>query len=192
MGLKLLDRGWDLEAMAQFEKAIDKDPEFAPAYDNIANLYAEKGEHLKALGLYLRALEADSDDATIHYNFGCFLTNYGAELAKTAYETATLADDEFPEAHYQLGVTLASEGQWKAAAREFRIACEQDPENTEMRFELAKALLKLDRMQEAVSQLRKIVAIDESNSAAWFELGSCYFRQGLYSEARLAMEQAIR
>jgi Flp pilus assembly protein TadD len=41
-GIELADRGWLDEAIREFRKAIDLDPDSAHAHDNLATVYAEK------------------------------------------------------------------------------------------------------------------------------------------------------
>src|SRR3989338_8840825 len=109
-GIELIARGWNVEAFLEFEKAIAKDPNYAPSHDNIANLYAERGDYLKALQIYLKAIELEPDSATVRYNFGCFISNYAVEIALSEYQLVIEQDAEFPEAHLNLGISLASQG----------------------------------------------------------------------------------
>ena len=46
-GIQLADRGWLEEAINEFEKAIDADPNAAYAIDNLGTVCAEKGLDLK-------------------------------------------------------------------------------------------------------------------------------------------------
>ena len=190
-GIELANRGWSDEAISEFQKAIATDPNYAPAHDNIANLYAEKGDYLKALQIYLRAIELEPDSATVRYNFGCFISNHAAEIALSEYQLATQQEPDFPEAHLNLGISLASQGRLLEAIDELQIASQQDPNDAQCPYELACILLETGKFKEAVSQLRKAVQKDPSYQPAWLSLGTCYLEQGFYSEANTALVKAV-
>src|SRR4051794_4666273 len=80
-GIELADRGWLDEAIKEFKKAIDLDPDSAHAHDNLATVYAEKKRYREALAEYLIAIRLEPDSATAHYNLACFLSTHGTEMA---------------------------------------------------------------------------------------------------------------
>ncbi|MGB9691835.1 MAG: tetratricopeptide repeat protein [Candidatus Sumerlaeaceae bacterium] len=64
------------ECVAAFEAAIEKKPDFAPAYTNLANLLALRGSRAKAVELWQRSLELDPNQPTVVEN----LQRYREEL----------------------------------------------------------------------------------------------------------------
>ena len=88
-GIELADRGWLDEAIKEFKKAIELDPESAHAHDNLATVFAEKKLYKDALGEYLTALRLEPDSATAHYNLACFLATHSHEMAIDQYKEAT-------------------------------------------------------------------------------------------------------
>lgn len=191
-GIELATRGWTEEALKEFQKAILLDPDYAPAYDNIANLYAEKGDYLKALEIYIRAIKLDPDNPVLRYNFGCFVSDYAMEIASTEYKLAIEQDFDFPEAHLNLGISLASQGKISEAIKEFKTANQQNPDDPQSPYELALILMETGKYPEAVTQLRKAIKKDPEYQAAWLNLSSCYFKQGFYAEAQAALLKAIK
>lgn len=91
-GIELADRGWLDEAIREFKRAIDLDPDSAHAHDNLATVYAEKKLYREALAEYLTALRLEPDSATAHYNLACFLSTHGPEFAVSAYRQAIELD----------------------------------------------------------------------------------------------------
>lgn len=190
-GIELANRGWKDEAIKQFQKAIALDPSYAPAHDNIASLYAEKGDYLRALQIYLKAIELEPDSATVRYNFGCFISNYAVEIALSEYQLAIEQDAEFPEAHLNLGISLASQGRIPEAIRELKTAEQQDPDDAQCPYELACIFAETGQPRKAIREFRKAIKKDPEYQPAWFNLGSCYFKQGFYSEAKAAFKKAL-
>ena len=58
-GIELADRGWLDEAVKEFQKAIELDPESAHAHDNLATVYAEKTRFIDALEAYIKAVRLE-------------------------------------------------------------------------------------------------------------------------------------
>src|SRR5512137_2513038 len=87
-GIELADRGWLDEAIREFKKAIELDPDSAHAHDNLATVYSEKKLYREALAEYLTALRLEPDSATAHYNLACFLASHGPDMAVAEYEDA--------------------------------------------------------------------------------------------------------
>src|SRR6478735_5607058 len=94
-GIELADRGWLDEAASEFKKAIKLDPKSAHAHDNLATIFAEKGQHMDAL-------QAEPDSPTVHHYLASFLAAHAQELAIAEYRKAIELEYEFPDAHLNL------------------------------------------------------------------------------------------
>src|ERR671929_2009447 len=128
-GIELADRGWLDEAIREFKKAIELDPESAHAHDNLATVYSEKKLYREALGEYLTALRLEPESATAHYNLACFLATHGQDMAVTEYRDAIQLDPEYPDAHLNLGLTYADQGRTEEALKELELAISLDPKD---------------------------------------------------------------
>ena len=62
------DRG---RAMQQYKKALQLDPKYLPALNNLALATAANREYYKALTVFLDLLNYIPDDADTHYNIAC-------------------------------------------------------------------------------------------------------------------------
>ena len=82
---------------------------------------------------------------------------------------------------------------WNQAVKAYYEAVEQDPDldfDATFQFNLGVALLKLDRIDEAQSAFSECVSIDDENSAAWLNLGTCEERNQDWQEAKTSFELA--
>jgi tetratricopeptide (TPR) repeat protein len=68
------DEGLAEECVAAFEAAIEKKPDFAPAYANLGNLMALRGNGKAAVSLWTRALELDPNQPEIRDNLQRYQT----------------------------------------------------------------------------------------------------------------------
>ena len=189
-GIELADRGWLEEAIKEFQKAIDLDPESAHAHDNLATVYMEKKQFEKALGEYLKALAIEPDSPTAHYNLACFLSTHGAEMAVEEFKTAIELEPEYPDAHLNLGMTYADQGEMEEAEKEFKAAIDLDASDPFPRHELAALLMDKSDFRAAITQLREVIKLEPKNFEAQLDLGICYAQKGFYAEAERAYAEA--
>lgn len=73
----------------------------------------------------------------------------------------------------------------------FRKMVEADPANTAVRFGLANELLKLERYEEAVAELKSYLAAADDQGNAWGKLAQALERLGRTDEAREAYRSGI-
>lgn len=76
------------EALVVFQQLTEEFPELPEPYNNLAALYAARGEFDKARAALEGALRANPDFATAHQNLG----DVYAQLAKQAYQRALQID----------------------------------------------------------------------------------------------------
>jgi len=185
-GIELADHGMLDEAVKEFRKAIELDPESAHAYDNLGTVLAEKQLYREALSCYLTAIRLEPDAPTAHYNLASFLATHGLEMAAEEYREAIDLDPEYPDAHVNLGITAADLGRVKEAELAFERAIELAPDDPLPRQELAILLMEEGRVRQAVTHLREVVKLDPENFDAFLDLGICYTQLGFYEEAEKA------
>jgi TolB-like protein len=125
------------ESVEPFERAIAKDPSFAPAYAGLAAAYATRtGEEV--------------------INFGPPIER-AAEIVKmrAAAGKALELDPLLAEAHAALGMVYSRDAQWEQAERSFRRALELDPNSSLLRSHIIlNLLLPLGRIEEAMEQVQ--------------------------------------
>jgi Flp pilus assembly protein TadD len=189
-GIELADRGWLDEAVKEFRKALDLDPESAHAHDNLATVLAEKKCYREALSEYLAALELDPDAPTAHYNLANFLATHGLEMAVEEYQASLALDPEHPDTHLNLGLTLADLGKTAEAERALRTAVELAPRDAYPRHELAALQMDAGDYRAAITQLKDVVRLEPESFEAHLDLGICYAQKGFYAEAERAYAAA--
>ena len=182
-GIELADRGWLDEAIREFKKAIELDPDSAHAHDNLATVYSEKKLYAQALEEYLTALRLEPDSATAHYNLACFLATHAHEMAIEQYKEAIAQDPEYPDAHLNLGMTYADLDQREEAKAEFKAAIELEPADPLARHELAAMLMDEGDYRDAIALLKEVVRLEPENYEGWLDLGISYAQKGFYQEA---------
>jgi len=183
-GIRLADHGLRDEAIREFRKAIELDPDNAHAHDNLATVLAEKERYRESLEEYLHALRLEPDNPTAHYNLACFLATHGLDMAVDHFEESLALDPEYSDAHLNLGLAFADLGRIDDALREMRTAVELAPDDAYTRHELAALLMdELADYRAAIPHLKEVVRLEPEEYEGHLDLGICYAQKGFCDEA---------
>ena len=71
-GINVAQRGLWREAIYRWEKAVELDPTYAAAFNDLAIAYEHEGQLEKARKAYEKALELDPNNTQIHQNYDLF------------------------------------------------------------------------------------------------------------------------
>jgi len=125
-------------AIASYKDAIQKDPNFAPAYAELAISYFWLA-HPWLDGPPVRDVLAP---------------------AKSAAEKALALDPSLPQAHLAAGLLAETEFKWAEAESQFQTALKLNPNSAEYHDKYAGLLMQLGRTEEAAAETRKEILID--------------------------------
>ncbi len=127
------------------------------------------------------AIPVGQHAAEIHQQF---------EPAEAHYREALRIRPSYPDAHLNLGLTLAEQGKPEEAAKALEAAIALDPKDPVPRHELAALLMDEGDHRAAIAHLREVVRLDPKNHEAQLDLGICYAQKGFYVEAERAYRRA--
>jgi arylsulfatase A-like enzyme/Flp pilus assembly protein TadD len=120
-------------AIADYEKAIALQGNFAPVRRDLGMLYFKQQNYSQAAVELAKALELGLRDARLLNFLGiCYDRTNRVQKAISTYRQALELDDSLPEAHLNLGYTYHRQGHEELAAREYRRACELKQEFCKM------------------------------------------------------------
>jgi type IV pilus assembly protein PilF len=71
-GIKVAQSGLWKEAAYRWEKAVQLDPSYAPAWNNLAIAYEQQGNFEKASEAYEKAVKLDPENLMIRQNYDLF------------------------------------------------------------------------------------------------------------------------
>lgn len=126
----------DEEAVLAFQEAIKLDPDLAEAHFRLGLGYESLAKREAAEAQYKKAV--------------------------AAYRKYLEANDNDPEAHYDLGQTYAGLGQYSDAIREYREATKLKEDDPDIYYDLGVAYTKLAQYDAAASAFSKSLEIDPS------------------------------
>jgi len=115
-----------------------------------------------------------------------------AEEARVWLSRALLLRPDLSEGWYELGRVQGAGGQFQAALSSFERARQLVPGEPRYRCEMAKALVKLQRRDEAIAQLKEAVRLGPVSWEAHYLLGEQLAFTGQVPEARREFEESLR
>lgn len=164
LGLAQSLEGDKKQAIQSMLRAADTDPDYAPTYAFLANLAGvSEGTDLQ-IGRLLKAyLATHAGTPAAHYNYAIALWNASKHNPATAawseiesqLTRALALNPRSVEAHYQLGIVYAGEGQYSLAVRELQAATQLDPNKPEAHYRLSQAYRRDDQKGPADRELQE-------------------------------------
>lgn len=202
-----------LEAAAkQFDKVLDVDPGYAPAYQGIglaylteARLYSESATAAisphsvqEAVEQFQLAIQADPDYLLARLNLAeaCFLDRRPEDALKefeTALELAQEKKDVKSQATAETGIAKAKAalGDLDAARQAAESAVSLDPSSPDAYLAHGRALYLSGLYKEASEETQKVLQLAAHNAQARVLLGDIYRAEGLSGAATTEYEAAL-
>ena len=156
------------KAIQQFQRSIQVDPEYAPAYAGLAECLIE-----------------------LAYFFGMEPKKAFAE-AKPAALKAVALDDDFADAHAALGLLrLLDDWDWQAADAETQRAIELAPGNPYVYWKRGVFLRYAGRCEESIPVHLHAQSLDPFSIVAIQEVGYAYYYARRFADASDQIQKAI-
>jgi protein O-GlcNAc transferase len=188
--LKMLRK--DPEALQAGLKAVLLLPNDAEAYNNLGNLFQEKGRFSEAEAYYHRALEIKPDYAQVYYNLGNALREQGRlKDAEISCRRAVTIRPDYAEAHYMLANTLQLQDRSAEAETCYRRSIEIMPNCSEVHNNLGNTLRELGRIMEAEACYRRSLEIKPDFAEVLNNLGVTLKEQGRLEDAKSCYLRAL-
>jgi TolB-like protein/DNA-binding winged helix-turn-helix (wHTH) protein/tetratricopeptide (TPR) repeat protein len=186
-------------SLEYFNRAIQIDPQWAPAYAQLARSYhymasGGKPEFFpKSKAAALKALELDEGLSEPHMSMGFILHNYDWDWSgsEREYKRALELNPNYSEAHHGYALLLMAAGRNKEAVVEIRRAEELDPLFLTVRLNVGLVYSCGGEHDEAIEHLQSIAEQEPKYDQAPFALGMAYLRKGMFPEAVSNLQRAV-
>jgi Tfp pilus assembly protein PilF len=192
-------------AVAYFRRALEVDPDYAPAHAGLAEYYAT----IAAVGTTARmspaeayplakasaaqALALDDTIAAAHTALALVAMDYewDHETADRAFRRAIALAPQHVNVHHWYSHFLITQGRFGESLAESRRALALDPFDIPMNYHLGFHYYYARRYAEAERQLRTTLTVDPSSGDATTLLGLALARQERYDEAIAALRHGL-
>ncbi|MCP4348787.1 MAG: tetratricopeptide repeat protein, partial [Desulfobacterales bacterium] len=116
------------EAIKQYRKAIEIDPNYAYAYNGLGSAYDDLENYEEAIKQYKKAIEIDPNDATYYSNLGnTFKNQKNYEEAIKQYKKAIEIDPNDANVYSLLGILYYEQKKYEEAIKQYKKTIEIDP-----------------------------------------------------------------
>jgi len=156
------------KAIDYFNRAIEKDPNFALAYSELGQAYGEAS-----------VFTQPPRDAI--------------PKAKAFIQRALAIDDTLADAHNAMAnnVLFGYDWDWPGAEREFKRALELDPSDAQVHNDYGVFLMNMGRFDEAIKERQRSHELNPLQVQSLIELGIVYTSARQYDRALGYLQQAI-
>ena len=181
-------------SLEDFQRAIDLDPSYAPAYSGLADAYSLMANYSALLPLEafprakaaaLKALALDPSFAEAHASLGVVKNHYDWDWpgAEREYKRAIELSPSYAVAHLRYARYLSMVARHDEAIAEIERARELDPLSLVIQSNVGIALYYARRYDAAILESRKTLEIDPNRVYARVFLALSYEQKGMYPEA---------
>jgi DNA-binding winged helix-turn-helix (wHTH) protein/TolB-like protein/Flp pilus assembly protein TadD len=185
---------WIEESLGYYQQAIQRDPNFAPAYVGLADAYIMQSGHRrismaeaaeKARFNIMKALEIDSSLAQAHNALAELKYQYEYDWngAEKEFKAAVELNPNIAWIHQAYGWFLMSSGRFDEAEAEMEKAQELDPSSLTINAGKGRLYYYSRQYDKAIQQTLNISAIEPDDRSLSNVLFDAYEQKQMYAEA---------
>ncbi|HEX3741830.1 MAG TPA: winged helix-turn-helix domain-containing protein [Terriglobales bacterium] len=187
------------QGIEYFQKAINEDPNFAPAYAGLADTYAlistyglaRPAEYMpKARAAAVRSLALDETEAEAHASLAVIAESYDYDwvTAEKEYRRAIQLNPNYATAHQWYAEYLAFQGRFDEALKESDIALGLDPLSLIIASDRGVILYFSRHYDQAIEQFHAVQELDPNFPRARMVIFA-YVEKGQYANAISEIEK---
>lgn len=193
-----------LKALDYFQKAIQVDPQYAPAYAGLAATYSllgsapytqlpPKDSYTKAEAAARKALELDESLAEAHLSLGYSLLVYerNYDKARREFERAIHLRPGYAAGHDYYAYYLTAMGQMDSAISERETARKLDPVSPLLTTALGEAYYQNRQFDLAIKMAQKALELDPTYPVSMINLARAFEQGGMHKEAREIYQKMV-
>ncbi len=185
-------RGLYDQAIAEFEAALQLQPDYFYALNNLGNIYGKKKQYGKAIRYFQKALEQKPDYPPAYYNLAKALHLTGRPAkAMDAYRTALRFNPHFEQARFNLANLALQLGRVDEAIEHFQKFLEMQPRNPRARFALGNAYAAKGRQEDARRQYRLAIEAEPGFVFPYINLANLQLQEGRVDAALATYEEVL-
>lgn len=192
LGIVYEQRGEINNAMLEYKRAIELDPNYYLSYNNLGKLYFDAKEMKKAMEFYDFALKLNSAFAPAHLNKAYILMAMGKnDKAIASLESAIKYNPNNPAGYMNLGYIYQQKRMPDKAIEYYTKLLEYDPASYEALSNLGLILLQSGKIPQAIEYFQRSLESKPDHLFARMNLAGAYKKQKNYSRALKEYENVL-
>jgi len=194
-----LEQGEYGNAIALYQQCIEANPDLTSNYWYLGLALLLAGEDLEAQAVWLSALTQEEIDLgfselleILETTANRYFQSGSMWLAEKIYWQILELNPDQPEAHYNLGSTIAERGDYDAAVACWQRAVELKPNFADAYQSQGYLLQKQNKFAQAIPCYLKVLEIQPDRFETHYALGICFYEQGRLDEAIACFQRAVQ
>ena len=193
LGNAFVARGRFAEAIDQFQRALQIDPNDADATYNLGNALAQQGSFEEAAKQLQNALQINPGNAMAAYDLGNVRARQGRfDEAIGDFELALRIDPGLAKAHYNLGSLLGKQGKLNEAVEQYQKALQVDANYVRAYYGLGTALTTQGQLDRAIDSFQAGLRVQPDVPELHDGLARALVLQSRKEEALEHYQEALR
>ncbi len=188
-----MDQGDYERAIADFNQAIQLEPDFVLAYVFRGAAFTRLGEYDLAFKDLDQAIQLNPNSA-IAYSYRGTTYDYLGEydLAIADQDKAIELEPTYVEAYNERGIAYADKGDYERALADYSKAIELNPDYVEAYFNRGLAYSYNNNLDRAITAFGQVIKLAPNVASGYLYRGFAYYSKGNYDRAIADLDQAIR
>ena len=175
-GYTLFKEGKLEEAIDQYLRSIELNPEFDQAHYNLGVTFFNLKRYDQAIAHFKKVVNIDPGNADAYYIWGkaLFFLNKSSEAIDVLKKSLEINPGR-AETYFILGNTLKDLGQFDKAISNYQKALVINAQDPYIYLHYGETLILLNRFVEAAMQFERALELDHNNAIAHLNCGNAYF-----------------
>jgi serine/threonine-protein kinase len=186
-------------AVRAFDAAIQKEPNYAPAYAGLGMAYAWQFLYNRDRTLLDRAVEnarhavgLDDQLAVNRVSLGCAYVARGEyDLAEPELTQALILEPGNLDAHRCLGDLQLAKGNAVAAENLYKVGIEAHPDDWRLRYALGVFYYGRSRFADAENSFKDVIKLVSDCYMVHRDLGAVFYTQGRFADASAEFQRSL-
>lgn len=187
------DNGNTEYAITKYRQAIELNPEYDQAMNNLGNILKDKNELIEAEQLLERAVAIREEFAAAWMNLGIVkasLKKY--DEAEKCYGTAIKHRRKYPDCFYNLGNLYLEVKQYDRAVEAWKNATNLRPTHSQAWINMAVVFDNIENYEESIAVTMQALKHLPEEPQLFFNLGNVYGKQAKFKESEQYFLKAIK
>jgi len=177
-------------AITEYETIVQLQPDDVENHLLLGQLYALNHDSAHAETQFKAAQVADPNAEEATLNLARLYTDEGDLQHAVSILAAVPVTDRSAEMDFALGSLYDQTHQTKNAIEVYRLALDQEPDNTDTRRALAQALLTDQQYDAALVEYNRILAAEPQDAQAYIRISDIQRHKGQYEDSLATLEKA--
>ena len=178
-------------AIRLYNEALDLNPNWDFAYNNLAMAYNDLGQYERAIADYDKAIELNPNDADFYFNRGGTYKNLKQfDRAIQDYNQALKLNPNDADTYNNRGFVYDELEQYDLAIADYDKALELNPKLEFAYNNRAIAFVALGNIERAIADATKAIQLNPNYANAYYVRGICYQELGDEAKAQADLDKA--